>query len=119
MFEKSVLFTFGTAAVMTWATFWVLKFRPSAALYHALLFFTFFVAYSTMPGGFKKHFYVPEKTNVDALDIGYYTAITHSGVGYGDMYPISTPARLLVGSHVLLVVLAIFNILPFDILTSG
>jgi hypothetical protein len=88
-------------------------------MYHLILFITFFTVYLTIPNGFAKNFNVPDKTTTSALDIGYYTAITHSGVGYGDIYPLTSTARVLVSMHILLVVLAVFNILPFAMLSSS
>ena len=111
-------FTIGILLLLIIASAWILRARPSAALYHVLVFLTFFVVYLTIPGGFRKHFNVPDKTSASSLDVGYYTAVTHTGVGYGDIYPVSTPARMLVSVHILLVVLAVFNVLPFAVTTS-
>lgn len=109
-------YTIGTLAGMIAVSWFVLRARPSAAVYHALVYFTFLTVYLTIPGGFKNHFNVPDKTPLTAIDIGYYTAVTHTGVGYGDIYPTTTAARLLVTSHLLLAVLAIFDMLPFEAL---
>ena len=66
-----------------------------------------------LPGGFKSHFSVPDaKKDMGASDIAYFTLVTHSGVGYGDIYPITTAARLIVMVHLFCVILAVFNMVP-------
>lgn len=90
------------------------KFTKSVLLYHVIIWFVFFGLYMSVPGGFRAHFTMPgdEKEKPSAADIAYYTMITHSGAGYGDIYPKTTPARILVSTHLFFTILAIFNMVP-------
>lgn len=90
------------------------SFTQSVVLYHGIVYAVFFGLYLTIPGGFRKHFRVADdiKGEPSAGDVAYYTMITHSGVGYGDMYPQTTAARVLVATHIFFAILAIFNMVP-------
>lgn len=85
-------------------------FTGSVGAYHAAVFAAFYALYNFIPGGFEKHFNTPGP--VTAGDVGYFTAITHATVGYGDVYPKTTAARMLVVAHVLLVFAVAANIVP-------
>lgn len=101
------------------------RFIPYALMYHAVVFGFFWVLYMAI--GFGKHFNLP-KVNSDSkykdykgdgpLDVLYYTAILHSTTGFGDVYPLTWQARVLVIMHVTLVFLATANMLPIA-LPSG
>lgn len=83
-----------------------------AAMYHALVWGTFYMIYVTLPGGFESHFGVPDdKKRFNHVDIGYFASVTHAGVGYGDVYPKTTGARVLVTCHILLAMMATFRVL--------
>lgn len=100
----------GVAGAIMFAAARLARFTRTVALYHALVYAMFFGLYLMIPGGFTKHFNAPD--TVTTADIAYYTMVTHSGVGYGDIYPKTTPARVLVAAHLFLVILAIFNMVP-------
>lgn len=86
------------------------KFTPAVALYHGLIYAAFFSIYLVIP--FEQHFNVPNNKPMGTADIAYYAMVTHSGVGYGDVYPITTAGRVLVMTHLFLVILAVFNMVP-------
>ncbi len=93
------------------------RFTPAVGLYHGIVWATFFGIYLMLPGGFESHFYVPtgkdgKPQRLGAADIAYFTLVTHSGVGYGDMYPLTTTARVLVMAHLFCSILAVFNMVP-------
>ena len=104
----------GVAAVIIFASATAAKFTRSVILYHAIVMFTFFGLYSFIPGGFRANFNMPddEKKAATPTDIAYYTMVTHSGVGYGDITPKTRPARILVTAHLFFTILAIFNMVP-------
>lgn len=96
------------------------RFTPAVGLYHGIVYATFFGLYLMLPGGFESHFYVPKDPpkgsstppTMGAADIAYFTLVTHSGVGYGDIYPLTTTARVLVMAHLFCSILAVFNMVP-------
>lgn len=88
------------------------RFTGTVVTYHAAVYMLFFGLYTMIPGGFAKHFAVPTDKPVGAADVAYYTMVTHSGVGYGDIYPKTTQARVLVTAHLFMAVMAIFNMVP-------
>lgn len=98
------------AAVTIFTAAKLARFTPAVAMYHATVFAAFFGIYLSIP--FDKHFYVPNNAKLNTADIAYYTMVTHSGAGYGDIYPITTPARLLVTAHMFMCILAVFNMVP-------
>lgn len=84
-----------------------------ALLYHAVVFGLFFGIYNALPGGFEKHFNVPSQTkSVGPSDIFYFTMIAHTGTGFGDFFPITFPARILVSMQVFFAFLHVANLLP-------
>lgn len=93
------------------------RFTPGVGLYHGIVYATFFGMYLMLPGGFESHFYVPKDDSktpktMGAADIAYFTLVTHSGVGYGDIYPLTTTARVMVMAHLFCSILAVFNMVP-------
>lgn len=88
------------------------RFTPGVGMYHGIVWSVFFGVYLMLPGGFESHFYVPDKKAMGAADVAYFTLVTHSGVGYGDIYPLTTTARVLVMAHLFCSILAIFNMVP-------
>lgn len=89
------------------------RFTPAVGLYHGIVWAAFFGVYLMLPGGFKAHFQVPDpKKDMGPADIAYFTLVTHSGVGYGDIYPLTTAGRLVVMAHLFCVILAVFNMVP-------
>ena len=48
-----------------------------------------------------KHFF--NKKNITTSDIAYFSSITHSTVGYGDIMPITKMGKLLTSIHIMLV----------------
>lgn len=89
------------------------RFTAAVALYHGIVWAVFFSMYLMMPGGFPSHFNVPDaKSEMGPADIAYYTLVTHSGTGYGDIFPKTTAARIMVSAHVFMVILAVFNMVP-------
>ena len=100
---------------------WVARIIPWALLYHALIFFAFWVLYMSI--GFRKNFNIPQvadpkdkKYKGDGpLDVLYYTTVVHTTTGFGDVYPITWQARVLVIIHIMLVFMHIGNLLPVTI----
>ncbi len=87
------------------------KFTSSVGVYHAAVFVAFFMLYWLIPGGFASHFATPTPSP-SAGDVAYFAAITHCTVGYGDMYPKTGTARLLVLAHVFLAFIVMANVVP-------
>lgn len=84
-----------------------------ALLYHAVVFGLFFGIYNFLPGGFEKHFNIPSQTKtMTPSDIFYFTVIAHTGTGFGDVFPVTFPARVLVSLQVLFSFLHVANLLP-------
>lgn len=82
-----------------------------ALLYHALVFGAFFGLYMVMPGGFEKNFNMPDaKKKMDVSDVLYYSIVVHSTAGFGDLFPITSYARMVVSAHLGMVLLA--SLLP-------
>lgn len=78
-------------------------FYKKSLAYQGGLFALFFVLYLTIPGGFRENFYTPnDKTGKSWRDVMYFTAVTHSSTGYGDIYPLTPWAKALVTVHSLL-----------------
>lgn len=103
----------GAAFVLTLVAAKLGRFTPFVFMYHALVWAAFLGMYLSLPGGFKAHFNVPDsKKDMKSADIAYYCLVTHAGVGYGDIYPVTTGARMLVSCHIFLAMLAIFNMVP-------
>lgn len=90
------------------------RFTSSVALYHGIIYAAFWGMYMFIPGGFAANFTMPDSLPKDmsAADVAYYTMVTHSGVGYGDVTPKTPLARQLVTAHLFFVILAIFNMVP-------
>ena len=82
-----------------------------ALLYQAILFGLFYGLYMAMPKGFAANFNTPDNKKLAPLDVLYYTTVTHTTVGYGDIYPKTTYARMIVSAHLGLVYLG--ALLPF------
>ena len=71
--------------------------------YQASVFALFFVLYLTIPGGFRENFNTPnDKTGHSWTDVLYFTTMTHSSIGYGDIYPLTPRARALTTIHAML-----------------
>ena len=81
-------------------------------MYHVLIYGAFFGVYMVMPGGFDKHFNVPEKKKMNVADVAYYTIVVHSTAGFGDIYPLTFWGRAVVTAHLGLVFLATAGLLP-------
>jgi hypothetical protein len=103
------LFAIMAASGMTLASL-MGRFTGGVGRYHLAVFGAFFALYRFIPGGFETHFNVPGPVN--DWDIMYYTAITHCTIGYGDIYPKTTTARVLVLTHAMLVFVVTANIMP-------
>lgn len=89
-------------------------FYKKSLAYQGALFALFFVLYLTIPGGFSENFNVPNKeTGKRWQDVMYFTAVTHSSTGYGDIYPLSRRARALVTMHAMLAFAGAANVLVF------
>ena len=102
----------GGAAAFVLAASRFASFATTVALYHVVVFTIFYCLYLNLPDGFAAHFNVPDKTKQwGAGDIAYYTMATHATVGYGDVYAVTTPARVLVTTHMLLVAIQMFGML--------
>lgn len=80
-------------------------------MYHAIVYGAFFGLYMVMPGGFEKHFNIPEKKKMTVADVMYYTTVVHSTAGFGDIYPLTFYARTVVTLHLGLALLA--SLVPF------
>lgn len=105
------------AGAIIFASARLARFTGTVATYHGAVFMTFFALYMFIPGGFARHFNVPTTQPLGAADIAYYTMATHSSVGYGDIYPKTTQARVLVTAHMFMVVMALFNMVPLGTAT--
>lgn len=81
-------------------------------IYHALVFGAAFGLYMTMPGGFERHFNVPAVRKMNVADTIYYTAVTHTTLGLGDVFPTSLYSRCVVAAHIGLVFLATASLIP-------
>lgn len=81
-------------------------------LYHSFVFGAFFGLYMVMPGGFDKHFNIPEKKTMSVADVAYYSMVVHSTAGFGDIYPISFWSRSVVATHLGLVFLGTAGLIP-------
>lgn len=82
--------------------------------YQASVFALFFVMYLTIPGGFRENFNMPnDKTGHTWTDVLYYTAITHTSIGYGDIYPLTPRARALVTVHSILAFAGAANVIAW------
>lgn len=91
-------------------------FYKKSLAYQGALFALFFVLYLTIPGGFTENFYMPnDKTKAAKSwrDVLYFTAVTHSSTGYGDIYPLTPKARALVTMHTMLTFAGAANVLMF------
>jgi hypothetical protein len=89
-------------------------FYKKSLAYQGALFALFFVLYLTIPGGFRENFNMPnDKTGKSWRDVLYFTAVTHSSTGYGDIYPLSPKARALVTMHAVLAFAGAANVLVF------
>lgn len=84
----------------------------TSLMYHVLIFGAFWGLYVTMPGGFEANFNVPVKKEMTFADVLYYTMVCHSTAGFGDMYPTSFYARVIVSLHLGLVFLATAGLVP-------
>lgn len=82
--------------------------------YQAAVFALFFVMYLTIPGGFRENFNTPnDKTGDSWNDILYFTTITHTSVGFGDMYPLTPRARALATIHSMLAFAGAANVIAW------
>ena len=84
--------------------------------YQAAVFALFFVMYLTIPGGFTENFNMPnDKTKAAKSwkDVLYFTAVTHSSTGYGDIYPLTPTAKALVMGHVMMVFAGAANVIAW------
>jgi hypothetical protein len=79
--------------------------NPGGLIYHVVLFFVFFVIYSSID--FKKHFAVPsdysdpEPENPDWVTRLYFTGVTQYAVSApGEMVPITPFGRALIWTHI-------------------
>jgi hypothetical protein len=89
-------------------------FYKKSLAYQGALFALFFAMYLTIPGGFRENFYTPnDKTGKSWQDVLYFTAVTHTSTGYGDMYPLTPKARALVTMHTMLAFAGAANVLMF------
>ncbi len=76
--------------------------------YNAAVFAFFAALYYNAAGGFESHFNVPQLKDsekdqkIKLGDVLYYTTVTHGSVGYGDIYPLTRPARTAVTTHIVL-----------------
>jgi len=104
---KSAFFALPTAAAVGMGLHAVeglgsVFFKKSLA-YQGALFALFFVMYLTIPGGFRENFNTPnDKTGNTWGDVLYFTTMTHTSVGYGDIYPLTPRARMLATLHSIL-----------------
>lgn len=76
---------------------------------HIVLFILAFTVYAFLYNCDKKHF----SNAKDYYDMVYFTCITHSTVGYGDIVPTSTMAKMAVSLHVLLVILITIEFISY------
>lgn len=112
-----MLFAFPIAAAVGAGLFGIEKLGPfykKSLAYQGTLFALFFVLYFTIPGGFRENFNMPnDKTGKSWTDVLYFTAVTHSSTGYGDIYPLTKRARALVTLHVMMAFAGAANVLVF------
>jgi hypothetical protein len=105
-------------AVMAFVVAYVGRFMPYALLYHVIIFAFFWGIYQALPGGFKKNFNTPTIVSDKSWkgdgpsDVAYYTMVMHTSTGFGDVFPITWIARVLVMIHLALVFMSVANLLP-------
>lgn len=97
------------------------NFARNTVVYHAVVFSFFVTLYYMIPDGFRNHFAMPQLKNlkeddpksqkVTLGDVLYYSSITHAGVGYGDISPLTRESRSLVTLHVILSFMGMANLL--------
>ena len=89
-------------------------FFKKSLTYQGTLFALFFTLYLTIPGGFRENFNTPnDKTGKSWTDVLYFTAVTHSSTGYGDIYPLTPRARALVTMHSLMAFAGAANVIAW------
>ena len=114
-FLLSMVIAGSAVGVATYGAAMLGKFTFSALLYHAIIASIMIPVYYYFPGGFENHFNRPDpKAPVTLTECGYYSLMTHATVGYGDIYPKTRPARLMVCLHVLLSFLGISLLIPMS-----
>ena len=71
---------------------------------HIVILAVFVLIYRFFPGGFEKNFSVtnPDK-EVQWIDCIYFGITTHSTVGFGDILPKTTGAKICTIAHILTV----------------
>lgn len=113
-------------AVMAFVVANVARFMPYALLYHVIIFGFFWGMYQVLPGGFKKNFNTPTINSDDKTwkgdgpsDVAYYTMVMHTSTGFGDVFPITWIARVLVLTHLALVFMSVANLLPITLRSSS
>ncbi len=67
-------------------------------LSHICIILLFFFIYLFL----KNDLYYINHSKLTNIDILYFTIVTHSGTGYGDISPISQRARLICSIHMLI-----------------
>jgi hypothetical protein len=91
-------------------------FFRRATLYHATLYAFYATLYSMIPGGFSSHFSSPTKDfGGSPIDIAYFTAVAQTSSGFGDVYPSTRAARMLVTSHIVLSFAGVANLLALTL----
>ena len=113
-------------AVMAFVVANVARFMPYALLYHVIIFGFFWAMYQVLPGGFKKNFNTPTLSSADnkwkgdgPSDVAYYTMVMHTSTGFGDVFPITWIARVLVMTHLALVFMSVANLLPITLKSAS
>jgi Ion channel len=116
-----------TVGIGLYSLLWAFEntFVRNAVVYHATVFSFFVTLYYLIPDGFRNHFAMPQLKNlkeddpksqkVTLGDVVYYSTITHAGVGYGDISPLTRESRTLVTTHVMLSFMGMANL----VLLSG
>jgi hypothetical protein len=109
-------------AVTVLAVSFLSRFMPFALLYHVIVYTVAWGLYQALPGGFAKHFNIPDTKKVDRaskpdgpLAVAYYTMVIHTTTGFGDVYPLTWLARMITMMHMVLVYIATASLMPFTL----
>lgn len=74
--------------------------------YNVVIFIIFFIIYTLLLRNGSNHFKLNDpQSNNSLINTFYFTLVTHSTLGYGDIYPTSNLGKLVVSLHVIVVMI--------------
>lgn len=112
---RSIAIATLVSAALTIVAYWTFarggNFVEKAVAYHVAIFSFFTVAYYLAPGGFGSHFQVPEIVGDGSFwDVAYFSTVTHTTTGFGDIIPVTRGARIMVMCHMIACFIGIANL---------